>query len=141
MYASAHSRQCSEKSNEVRYKFLQDIRDKEKRRPGEEGYDPNTLHIPKEYESRFTEFEKQYWEVRVFSPLSCLIRLSFRPAVPPLTPTTTTRKIDVNLTRRPPHIPHPQIKKEHWDTIVFFKKGKHLSLASGLTCGGAKQPR
>lgn len=35
------------------------------RSPGEPGYDPNTLYIPKHYfEKVFTPFEKQYWLVK-----------------------------------------------------------------------------
>ncbi|KAJ3067378.1 DNA mismatch repair protein msh6 [Podochytrium sp. JEL0797] len=70
------------KRNESRYAWLQDERDAEKRRPGEEGYDPRTLYIPDSAWNKFTAFETQFWT----------------------------------------------IKSKHWDTIVFFKKGKFFEL-------------
>lgn len=49
---------------EERYEFLVDVRDKNKIRRGEEGYDPTTLHIPKKYYDKFTPFEKQFWDIK-----------------------------------------------------------------------------
>ncbi|KAJ3191035.1 DNA mismatch repair protein msh6 [Irineochytrium annulatum] len=69
-------------NNKERYAFLLDERDEQKRRPGDEGYDPRTLFIPPSAWDKFTQFEKQFWEV----------------------------------------------KSKHWDTVVFFKKGKFYEL-------------
>ncbi|KAF7722208.1 DNA mismatch repair protein msh6 [Apophysomyces ossiformis] len=68
--------------NEVRYSWLQDIRDAEGNPEGSPNYDPRTLYIPKSAWAGFTPFEKQFWEV----------------------------------------------KSKHWDTVVFFKKGKFYEL-------------
>jgi hypothetical protein len=65
-----------------RYSWLVDIKDRNQKRPLDEGYDPTTLYIPSQAWSKFTSFERQYWE----------------------------------------------IKKDNWDTIVFFKKGKFYEL-------------
>ncbi|KAJ3354466.1 DNA mismatch repair protein msh6 [Entophlyctis luteolus] len=70
------------KRNTERYSWLLDERDENKRRPGEEGYDPRTLFIPQSAWNSFSAFEHQFWE----------------------------------------------IKCKHWDTIVFFKKGKFYEL-------------
>ena len=47
--------------NKDRYSWLLDIRDKQGNRPGDENYDPRTLHIPSSAWKSFTAFEKQYW--------------------------------------------------------------------------------
>ncbi|KAI6168433.1 DNA mismatch repair protein Msh6 [Pisolithus thermaeus] len=70
------------KATEEPFAFLQDPRDKDGIRPGEPGYDPRTLYIPKQVWAEFTPFEKQFWE----------------------------------------------IKQNHFDTILFFQKGKFLEL-------------
>ncbi|KAJ3088395.1 DNA mismatch repair protein msh6, partial [Physocladia obscura] len=70
------------KRNVERYAWLLDERDENKNRPGDEGYDSRTLYIPQTAWSKFSPFEKQFWE----------------------------------------------IKAKHWDTIVFFKKGKFFEL-------------
>ncbi|KAG5727213.1 DNA mismatch repair protein msh6 [Termitomyces sp. T112] len=70
------------KAAETPYSFLEDIKDKEGRRPGEPDYDPRTIYIPKSAWVEFTPFEKQFWE----------------------------------------------IKQNHYDTILFFQKGKFLEL-------------
>ncbi|KAI6029649.1 DNA mismatch repair protein Msh6 [Pisolithus microcarpus] len=70
------------KASEEPFAFLQNPRDKDGLRPGEPGYDPRTLHIPKQVWAEFTPFEKQFWE----------------------------------------------IKQNHFDTILFFQKGKFLEL-------------
>lgn len=67
---------------EARYPWLANMRDKEKRSPGDPEYDPRTVYIPPNAWHNFSPFEKQYWE----------------------------------------------IKQNHWDTIVFFKKGKFYEL-------------
>ncbi|KAI6043995.1 muts domain V-domain-containing protein [Pisolithus marmoratus] len=50
------------KALEEPYAFLQDPRDKDGLRPGEPGYDPRTLYIPKQVWADFTPFEKQLYE-------------------------------------------------------------------------------
>lgn len=67
---------------EARYPWLANMRDKERRSPGDPEYDPRTVYIPPNAWNNFSPFEKQYWE----------------------------------------------IKQNHWDTIVFFKKGKFYEL-------------
>ncbi|TPX35274.1 polyribonucleotide nucleotidyltransferase [Synchytrium microbalum] len=68
--------------NEKRYGFLKDIQDAERRAPDDPEYDPRTIYVPRSAFEAFTDFEKQYWEV----------------------------------------------KKNYWDTVVFFKKGKFYEL-------------
>ncbi|KAG1456250.1 hypothetical protein G6F56_006874 [Rhizopus delemar] len=68
--------------NETRYHWLQDMLDADKNPVDSESYDPRTLYIPPSAWSKFTPFEKQYWEV----------------------------------------------KCKHWNTVVFFKKGKFYEL-------------
>jgi hypothetical protein len=53
-------------------------------RPGEEGYDPRTLYIPSNAWTKFTPFERQFWEV----------------------------------------------KCKHYDTVLFFQKGKFFERES-----------
>lgn len=50
-----------QEKNKDRYSWLQDIRDKEGNRPGDENYNPRTLYIPTSAWKTFTAFEKQYW--------------------------------------------------------------------------------
>lgn len=52
------------KENEERYQWLVDIRDAEKRSIGDPDYDPRTLYIPQSAWAKFTNFEKQYWEIK-----------------------------------------------------------------------------
>ncbi|TEB23394.1 DNA mismatch repair protein msh6 [Coprinellus micaceus] len=52
------------KKAESPFAFLQDIRDKDGKRPGEPGYDPRTLYIPSKAWKEFTPFEKQFWEIK-----------------------------------------------------------------------------
>ncbi|KIL62704.1 hypothetical protein M378DRAFT_128542 [Amanita muscaria Koide BX008] len=70
------------KSSDEPFAFLQDVRDKDGRRPGDPKYDPRTLYIPPKFWKEFTPFEKQFWE----------------------------------------------IKQNHYDTILFFQKGKFFEL-------------
>ncbi|CAA7264271.1 unnamed protein product [Cyclocybe aegerita] len=70
------------KAAESPYGFLQDVRDKDGRKPGDPDYDPRTLLVPKSAWASFTPFEKQFWE----------------------------------------------IKQNHYDTILFFQKGKFFEL-------------
>ncbi|KAF8483462.1 DNA mismatch repair protein Msh6 [Russula ochroleuca] len=70
------------KSQEDPFSFLLNVRDKDGVRPGEPGYDPRTLYVPKKAWNDFSPFEKQFWE----------------------------------------------IKQNHFDTILFFQKGKFLEL-------------
>lgn len=67
---------------EDRYNFLVQVRDKNGVAKDEPGYDSSTLFIPPESYSRFTDFERQFWD----------------------------------------------IKKEYYDTVIFFKKGKFYEL-------------
>lgn len=53
-----------EKENEERYQWLVNIRDAEKRTPDDPNYDPRTLYVPSSAWSKFTAFEKQYWEIK-----------------------------------------------------------------------------
>ncbi|KII87843.1 hypothetical protein PLICRDRAFT_176607 [Plicaturopsis crispa FD-325 SS-3] len=70
------------KATEDPFGFLVDVRDKDGVKPGQPGYDPRTLYIPKKAWAEFTPFEKQFWE----------------------------------------------IKQNHFDTVLFFQKGKFLEL-------------
>lgn len=58
------------------------LRQADGNRPGEPGYDPRTLYIPKSAWATFTPFERQFWE----------------------------------------------IKQNHYDTVLFFQKGKFFEL-------------
>ncbi|KAA8913009.1 muts domain V-domain-containing protein [Sphaerosporella brunnea] len=49
---------------EGRYQWLVDVRDADKNPPGHPDYDPRTLHIPPGQWSKFSPFEKQYWEIK-----------------------------------------------------------------------------
>ncbi|PHH70032.1 hypothetical protein CDD80_6281 [Ophiocordyceps camponoti-rufipedis] len=55
----AHTREPEE-----RYPWLADIRDKDKRAPGDAEYDPRTIFIPPLAWNKFSPFEKQYWEIK-----------------------------------------------------------------------------
>ncbi|TRM62248.1 muts domain V-domain-containing protein [Schizophyllum amplum] len=70
------------KASEGPYSFLQDIQDKDRKRPGDKDYDPRTIYIPKNAWKEFTPFERQFWE----------------------------------------------IKQNHYDTVLFFQKGKFYEL-------------
>ncbi|KAM3525478.1 hypothetical protein MY4038_007268 [Beauveria bassiana] len=52
------------KEPEERYSWLSKIRDKERREPGDPDYDPRTIYIPPLAWSKFSPFEKQYWEIK-----------------------------------------------------------------------------
>jgi DNA mismatch repair protein MSH6 len=52
------------KENEERYQWLVDVRDAEKRPQDHPEYDSRTLHIPQSAWTKFTPFEKQYWEIK-----------------------------------------------------------------------------
>ncbi|KAL4079502.1 muts domain V-domain-containing protein [Scleroderma citrinum] len=60
----AQQQKTEKKAAEEPYAFLRDPRDKDGLRPGEPGYDPRTLQIPKEVWADFTPFEKQFWEIK-----------------------------------------------------------------------------
>nr|KMM68531.1 DNA mismatch repair protein mutS [Coccidioides posadasii RMSCC 3488] len=49
---------------EKRYPWLANILDMDKNPPGHPDYDPRTLYIPPLAWSRFSPFEKQYWEIK-----------------------------------------------------------------------------
>lgn len=53
-----------EKENEERYQWLVNVRDAEKRTPDDPNYDSRSLYIPSSAWSKFTAFEKQYWEIK-----------------------------------------------------------------------------
>ncbi|EAU89431.2 DNA mismatch repair protein msh6 [Coprinopsis cinerea okayama7 len=78
----AQDKKVDKQKAEAPFSFLQDIRDKDGRRPGEPDYDPRTIYIPKKAWAEFTPFEKQFWE----------------------------------------------IKQNHYDTVLFFQKGKFFEL-------------
>ena len=50
--------------NGSRYSWLLDIKDAEKRAPGDPDYDPRTLYVPPTAWKSFTPFEKQFWEIK-----------------------------------------------------------------------------
>ncbi|KAI0031342.1 muts domain V-domain-containing protein [Vararia minispora EC-137] len=52
------------KETDSPFSFLLDPKDKDGVRPGEPGYDPRTLYIPKSSWREFTPFEKQFWEIK-----------------------------------------------------------------------------
>ena len=52
-------KKLEKKNVEKPFGFLQDIKDKDGVRPGEPGYDPRTIYIPKDSWREFTPFEKQ----------------------------------------------------------------------------------
>lgn len=52
------------KQNEERYQWLLDERDAQRRTKDDPDYDPRTLYIPPSAWTKFTPFEKQYWEVK-----------------------------------------------------------------------------
>ena len=47
-----------------RYPWLADIMDADRNRPSSSDYDPRTLYIPPMAWSKFSPFEKQYWEIK-----------------------------------------------------------------------------
>ncbi|KAF9427910.1 DNA mismatch repair protein msh6 [Podila epigama] len=71
-----------EEANKGRYAWLLDIKDADKNPIGSPDYDPRTLYIPPSAWKEFSEFERQFWE----------------------------------------------IKGQHFDSVVFFKKGKFYEL-------------
>ncbi|EJC97743.1 DNA mismatch repair protein Msh6 [Fomitiporia mediterranea MF3/22] len=78
----AKDKKEEKKTTDDPFDFLRDVHDKDGNRPGEPGYDPRTLYIPKSAWKTFTPFERQFWE----------------------------------------------IKANHYDTVLFFQKGKFLEL-------------
>ncbi|KAK4055994.1 DNA mismatch repair protein msh6 [Microbotryomycetes sp. JL221] len=73
---------AEKKATENAFSFLLDPKDMDGVRPGEPGYDPRTLYIPKSAWKQFSPFETQFWE----------------------------------------------IKQKHYDTVLFFQKGKFFEL-------------
>ncbi|KAK2608567.1 DNA mismatch repair protein msh6 [Conoideocrella luteorostrata] len=59
-----HKEKAHTKEPEDRYPWLNSIRDKEKRLPGDPEYDPRTIFIPPLAWNKFSPFEKQYWEIK-----------------------------------------------------------------------------
>lgn len=81
MISSRRSLKLFTRSRPLAVRF---IKQADKLRPTDEGYDPRTLYIPKSAWSSFTPFETQFWE----------------------------------------------IKQNHYDTVLFFQKGKFFELVS-----------
>ena len=52
------------KEPEERHAWLVNIRDKDKRSPGDPDYDPRTIYVPPVAWNKFSPFEKQYWEIK-----------------------------------------------------------------------------
>ena len=61
---SMQDKKLEKKNVEKPFGFLQDVKDKDGVRPGEPGYDPRTIYIPKQSWAGFTPFEKQVGEPR-----------------------------------------------------------------------------
>jgi len=57
-------KKLEKKNVEKPFGFLRDIKDKDGVRPGEPGYDPRTIYIPKSSWAEFTPFEKQVGQFR-----------------------------------------------------------------------------
>ena len=62
--ASAKKEKAHVKDPEERYPWLANIKDMDGNRPGHPDYDPRTIYIPPLAWSRFSPFEKQYWEIK-----------------------------------------------------------------------------
>ena len=43
---------------------MQDVRDADGNRPGQDDYDPRTLYIPPKLFDKMTPFERQFWEIK-----------------------------------------------------------------------------
>jgi DNA mismatch repair protein MSH6 len=56
---NTQDKKLEKKSVEKPFGFLQDVKDKDGVRPGEPGYDPRTIYVPKSAWAEFTPFEKQ----------------------------------------------------------------------------------
>ncbi|KAJ1907253.1 DNA mismatch repair protein msh6 [Tieghemiomyces parasiticus] len=50
--------------NPERFAWLVDVRDADRRPPTDPDYDPRTLYIPPAAWSKFTPFERQFWEIK-----------------------------------------------------------------------------
>lgn len=63
--ASSHKKPkaCSSEP-EQRYPWLADLRDADRNPPGHPDYDPRTVYIPPLAWTKFSAFEKQYWEIK-----------------------------------------------------------------------------
>lgn len=62
--ASAKKEKAHVKDPEERYPWLANIKDMDGNRPGHPDYDPRTIYIPPLAWSKFSPFEKQYWEIK-----------------------------------------------------------------------------
>jgi DNA mismatch repair protein MSH6 len=49
---------------EDRYPWLANIQDMDRNKPGDPNYDPRTVYIPPLAWTKFSAFEKQYWEIK-----------------------------------------------------------------------------
>jgi DNA mismatch repair protein MSH6 len=62
--STAASSRSFKQKNAERYAWLEFPKDAQKREPSDPDYDPRTLHIPGQDYRKFTDFEKQYWDVK-----------------------------------------------------------------------------
>lgn len=62
--SSASTKKNFTKENEERYQWLVNIKDGEKRSIDDPEYDSRTLYVPSSAWAKFTNFEKQYWEIK-----------------------------------------------------------------------------
>ncbi|KAL7752170.1 DNA mismatch repair protein msh6 [Sorochytrium milnesiophthora] len=53
-----------QEANKDTYRWLEDIKDADGRRPADPDYNPRTLYIPSNAWSSFTNFERQFWEIK-----------------------------------------------------------------------------
>ena len=67
---STQDKKLEKKNVEKPFGFLQDIKDKDGVRPGQPGYDPRTIYIPKSSWAGFTPFEKQVGGSRFYCQIS-----------------------------------------------------------------------
>ena len=96
----AQQQKTDKKSAEDPFSFLVNVKDKDGNRPGEPGYDPRTLYVPEKAWKEFTPFERQ-------------VRMLY------------------NVARERCPADDAQfweIKQNHYDTILFFQKGKFFEL-------------
>lgn len=96
------------------FSFLKDIRDKDGVRPGEPGYDPRTIYVPKSAWAEFTPFEKQVRQ----SPFYCRVfNLLTFPSSGRLSKTIMIRQVT------PDSFYSSQLIVSFNQQILFFQKG------------------
>ncbi|KAH9171399.1 hypothetical protein EDB89DRAFT_1972407 [Lactarius sanguifluus] len=89
----AQATKDEKKSQEDPFSFLLDVRDKDGVRPGEPGYDPRTLYVPKKAWNDFSPFEKQVLSILI-QTYGHLLRRLFKDA------RVGHREFDLKLTQR-----------------------------------------